>query len=121
MKFFFHFQNNLVLTGKYKEVNRTDTSPLNKVRVPCLGTHPIHGVVVGLRRVDLAQKESGLRSALLGRDVPRHGEPKINKFLFNEKKLLPILSAHKRNSEAEIKNLRKELRKSQIQIEPMNE
>ena len=86
-----------------------------------LGTHPIHGVVVGLRRVDLAQKESGLRSALLGRDVPRHGEPKINKLLFNEKKLLPILSAHKRNSEAEIKNLRKELRKSQIQIEPMNE
>ena len=33
-EFFFHFQNNLVLTGKYKEVNRTDTSPLNKVSVP---------------------------------------------------------------------------------------
>ena len=25
--FFFHFQNNLVLTGKDKEVNHTDTSP----------------------------------------------------------------------------------------------
>ena len=27
LKFFFHFQNNLVLTGKDEEVNRTDTSP----------------------------------------------------------------------------------------------
>ena len=34
---FFHFQNNLVLTSKDMEVNRTDTCPFRiKVSVPCL-------------------------------------------------------------------------------------
>ena len=31
LKFFFHFQNDLILTSKFKEVNHTDTSPF---RVP---------------------------------------------------------------------------------------
>ena len=35
---FFHFQNNLVLTVKDKEVNRADTSPFTiKVSVPWIG------------------------------------------------------------------------------------
>jgi hypothetical protein len=37
-------------------------------------THPIHGVVVGLRGVDLAEEEPGLGAALLSRDVARNGE-----------------------------------------------
>ena len=35
LRFFFHFQNKLVLAGKDKAVNRTDTSPFRiKVSVP---------------------------------------------------------------------------------------
>ena len=37
LRYFFHFQNNLVLTGKDEEVNCTDTSPFRiKVSVPYL-------------------------------------------------------------------------------------
>ena len=37
LRFFFHFQNNLVLTGKDKEVSHTDTYPFRvNVRVPCI-------------------------------------------------------------------------------------
>ena len=35
--FFFHFQNNLVLTGEGKEFSHTDTYPFRvNVRVPCI-------------------------------------------------------------------------------------
>ena len=36
LEFFFHFQNNLVLTSKDKEDSPTDTSPFRtKASVPC--------------------------------------------------------------------------------------
>ena len=40
LSIFFYFQNNLVLTGKDKEVNRNDTSLFRiKVSVPWLSTN----------------------------------------------------------------------------------
>lgn len=38
-------------------------------------------VVVGLRRVDLGEQEAGLRAAVLGVDVARHGEARLQELL----------------------------------------